>query len=98
MAKRIPEEKIAEQLAEVLDNVWFNPMLTAGYLVNGHSLYTNDQLMKLIIQIIKHQSDRFNVEWAGGRTSEALMLANHLNDVIEMHAPLNGNFDLEKYN
>jgi hypothetical protein len=88
MAKKTDEDKIAEQLQEVLDNHWFNPVIAASVIVNRFPLYTQDRLMELMKEIIKQQAGNFEPYWAEGITSEALMLASHLAEVIEMHEPL----------
>ena len=88
MAKKTDEDKIAEQLQEVLDNHWFNPVIAASFIVNRFPLYTQDRLMELMKEIIKQQAGNFEPYWAEGITSEALMLASHLAEVIEMHEPL----------
>lgn len=88
MAKKTDEEKIVEKLAEVLDNNWFNPQLAASLIINHYPLYTLDKLMILISEIITQQDYRFENEWENGQTSEGLMLASHMAEVIRMHAPL----------
>jgi len=59
MAKKTDEEKIAEQLASVLDNHWFNPMICASIIVNNFPLYTQDRLMELMKEIIRYQAGNF---------------------------------------
>ncbi len=88
MAKKTDEDKIAEQLQAVLDNHWFDPTIAASVIVNRFPLYTQDRLMELMKEIIKQQAGNFEPYWAEGITSEALMLASHLAEVIEMHEPL----------
>ncbi len=88
MAKKTDEDKIAEQLQAVLDNHWFNPVIAASVIVNRFPLYTQDRLMELMKEIIRQQAGNFEPYWAEGITSEALMLASHLAEVIEMHEPL----------
>lgn len=85
MAKRIQEEKIAEALAEAVDNNWFNPTLCADLIVNHMPLYTQDRLMILISEVIRQQALRFETEWEHGYTSDGLMLSSHLAEVIEAH-------------
>jgi hypothetical protein len=86
MAKRIPEEKLAEQIGTALENIWFNPHIVASILVNNYSLYHQDKLIELMAEVIKKQSDRFKHEWVEHeQTSEGLMLANHLAEIIEIH-------------
>ena len=86
MAKRIPEEKLIEHIAEALDNNWFNPVIAANLLVNHYPLYTQDRVIDLIGEIVRQQAERFKQEWEHGQTSEGLMLADHLNDVYQFHA------------
>lgn len=88
MAKKTDEDKIAEQLQSVLDNHWFNPTICASVIVNRFPLYTQDRLMELMKEIIRQQAGNFEPYWAEGITSEALMLASHLAEVIEMHEPI----------
>ena len=76
---------MARQLAEAMDNVNFSPTLMANLIVNYESLYTQNQLMEMMKQIIKQQAVRFDSEWAGGRTNEALLLSSHLAEVIDAH-------------
>ena len=85
MAKKILEEKIAEALAEAVDNNWFNPSLCADLIVNHLPLYTQDRLMVLISEVIRFQAVRFENEWEQGYTSDGLMLSSHLAEVIEAH-------------
>ena len=51
MGKRTDEDKIAEQLQEVLDNHWFNPSICASVIVSRFPLYTQDKLMDLMKEI-----------------------------------------------
>jgi hypothetical protein len=88
MAKKTDEEKIVDQLQEVLDNHWFNPMICASIIVNHLPLYTQDRLMELMKEVIKQQAGNFQTAWAEGYTSEALLLSSHLAEVIEQHEPI----------
>lgn len=87
MAKKTDEQKLVEHIAQAVDNHWFNPGLAAQMLVN-YPLYTQDKIMELMSEIIKLQAGRFEVEWEHDNTSQALMIASHLAEVIEMHAPI----------
>jgi hypothetical protein len=87
MSRKSEEEKLVEILTDALDNHWFNPSLTAQLLIK-HPIYTQDKLMDLMKEIIRLQSSRFDREWEHDQTSEGLMLASHLAEVIEMHEPL----------
>lgn len=83
MAKKMLETKVAEVILEGTDNNWFNPTLVAHALVTNNPIYTQDKLMDLIVEIIKQQAARFRMEAAAGVTSNGLILANVLNEVIE---------------
>lgn len=83
MAKKMLETKVAETILEGTDNNWFNPTLVAHALVTNNPIYTQDKLMDLIVEIIKQQAARFRMEAAAGVTSNGLILANVLNEVIE---------------
>jgi len=83
MAKKMLETKVAEVILEGTDNNWFNPTLVAHALVTNNPIYTQDKLMDLIVEIIKQQAARFRMEAAAGITSNGLILANVLNEVIE---------------
>lgn len=85
MAKRTPEQKVAEQLAELMNNHNFNPAVFANLIVNEQPLYTQDKLVELMTHIIKYQDTRFKVEWELDKTSEGLMLSSHLAEVIAVH-------------
>jgi hypothetical protein len=81
------EEKLVEQLTKALDNHWFNPTL-AAHLISNYPIYTQDKLMELMSEIIKHQAFRYQKELEHNQTSAGLMLAGHLAEVIEMHEPI----------
>jgi len=83
--KKIQEEKVAELLAEAVENNWFNPSLCADLIVNHMPLYTQDRLVILMAEVIRQQAIRYETEWEQGYTSDGLMLSAHLAEVIEMH-------------
>ena len=85
MARRTPEQKVAEQLAELMNNHNFNPAVFANLIVNEQPLYTQDKLVELMTHIIEYQDTRFKVEWDMDKTSEGLMLSSHLAEVIKVH-------------
>jgi glucuronate isomerase len=85
MARKVPEQKIAEQLAELMNNHNFNPAVFANLIVNEQSLYTQDKLVELMTHIIEYQDTRFKIEWDLNKTSEGLMLSSHLAEVIAVH-------------
>lgn len=73
---------MAEKIANELDNNNFNVSLLANILVNNNPAFTQDRLMELVKYIIKHADSNFLQEWEAGKTSEALFLANVLNETI----------------
>lgn len=81
--KKTEEQKAVEVLVNAMNNHWFNPALFANMIVNEEPLYTQDKLIELISYIIKYQSMRFKSEAEQDITSEGLILANVLNEVIE---------------
>lgn len=83
MAKKMLETKVAEVILEGTDNNWFNPTLVAQALVTNNPIYTQDKIMELIVEIIKQQAARFKRQAEEGQTSEGLILASVLNEVIE---------------
>lgn len=85
MARKVPEQKIAEQLAELMNNHNFNPAVFANLIVNEQSLYTQDRLVELMTHIIEYQDTRFKIEWDLNKTSQGLMLSSHLAEVIAVH-------------
>lgn len=95
MSKKINEQKIVEHLAEVVENHWFNPSLAAQLLIK-YPIYTQDRIMDLIVEIIRAQSARFDHEWEHDQTSEGLMLASHLAEVVQLHDPVDYNEILDK--
>jgi hypothetical protein len=81
--KKTEEQKAVEALVKALDNHWFNPAIFANLIVNEQPLYTQDKLIELISYIIKYQSVLFTKAAGHGETSEGLILANILREVIE---------------
>jgi hypothetical protein len=77
------EFKAAEKLTSYLNNANFSPAVMANVLTTEHTLYTQDRLMELVKYIIQYNALRLKSEWDKGYTSEGLMLADALNDMIE---------------
>lgn len=88
MAKKELETKVAETLLEAVDNHWFNPVLVAHQLVQQNTIYTQDKVMDLIVEIIAQMSLRYDREWENGNTSEGLMMASRLMDMIDNFQPI----------
>ena len=87
MAKKTDEEKLVDLLEQVTNNYWFNPVV-AAHLIANLSLYNQDKIVDLIAEVVKAQAIRFQNEIEHDRTTAGLMLAAHLAEVVEMHAPL----------
>lgn len=82
------ETKVADKMLEAMDNHWFNPSILARALVNGSGHYTQSKVMELVVEIIKQTAGEFDNAWEDGVTSEALLMAQRLNDMIEAFEPL----------
>jgi len=76
------ETKVAEKLADGLNDVTFSPAVLANILTTYYPIYTQDRLMELVKWIIKYNSLRLTTEWDKGQTSEGLMMADALNDIL----------------
>lgn len=81
--KKTDEQKAVEVLVKAMDNHWFNPAIFANLIVNEQPLYTQDKLLELISYIIQYQAERMETAAEYGETSDALILAHVLNEVIE---------------
>lgn len=76
------ESKIAEQLADVLNDQTVTPSVIANCLITYNSIYTLDRLMELVKYIIKYNYLNSLTEWDKGNTSEGLLLADLLNQTL----------------
>jgi hypothetical protein len=77
------EVKVAEKLADSLNDYTFSPAVMANYLVTHYPIYTQDRLMELVKYLIHYNSINMRTQWEAGKTSEGLLLADALNDMIE---------------
>lgn len=82
------ETKAAEKVLQAMDNHWFNPTIMARELVNGCGYYTQSKVMELVVEIIKQTAAQADNSWEEGLTSEALLMAERLNDMIEAFEPI----------
>jgi hypothetical protein len=82
------ETKVADKLIEAMDNNWFNPSILARALVNNSGHYTQAKIMELVVEIIKQTAGQFDNTWEDGITSEALFMADRLNDFISNFEPI----------
>lgn len=77
------ETNLANQMAEAVDGPYFNFAVVADVISTDMPLYTQARIMELVKWIIKFEARRFKTEWEKGNTTENLMLADALNDVLE---------------
>jgi len=77
------ESNLANEICKAVDWNYFNFAVLADILSTDTPLYTQDRIMELVKWIIKYESRRYEVEWEKGNTTEGLMLASALNDVLE---------------
>ena len=80
MTIKTKEHKVAETLANAVEEHWFNPSILGRYLAD-QPLYTIDRIIEVIAQIAKHNADRYQLQGGG---SEGLFLANELNEHIKV--------------
>ena len=82
MSRKTREEKLVEQVVEAIGHTEFQPALFANLIVNQYELSTQEQLMDLVCEIIRFQARRMPLEWDAGKTSEALLLADTLAELL----------------
>jgi hypothetical protein len=82
------ETKLAEQLANLADDHWFNPTIFGRYLAE-QPLYTIDRIMEMITSIISEQAKVYELLRIKGTSSEGLLLANELNECIKAYQEVN---------
>lgn len=89
------EIKIAESLAELADDHWFNPAIFGRYLAE-QPLYTIDRIMEMVASVINEQAKRHHVNVTqDNSTSEGLTLANELNECIKAYQEDNNLINLK---
>jgi len=82
------ETKLAEQLANLADDHWFNPTIFGRYLAE-QPLYTIDRIVEMIASIISEQVKVYELLRLKGTSSEGLLLANELNECIKAYQEVN---------
>jgi hypothetical protein len=82
------ETKLAEQLANLADDHWFNPAIFGRYLAE-QPLYTVDRIMEMVAYIISEQAKVYELLRLKGTSSEGLLLANELNECIKAYQEVN---------
>ena len=78
------ETKLAEQIANLTDDHWFNPAIFGRYLAE-QPLYTIDRIMEMVAYIISEQAKTYELLKVKGTSSEGLLLANELNECIKAY-------------
>jgi hypothetical protein len=82
------ETKLAEQLANLADDHWFNPAIFGRYLAE-QPLYTIDRVMEMVAHIVSEQAKVYHLQRVRGTSSEGLLLANELNECIKAYQEMN---------
>jgi len=82
------EIKLAEQLANLTDDHWFNPAIFGRYLAE-QPMHTIDRVMEMVAYIISEQAKTYQVHKVRGTSSEGLLLANELNECIKAYQEVN---------
>ena len=77
------ESNLVNDICKAVDWHYFNPAVAADVISTDLPLYTQDRIMELVKWIIKFEARRYKTEWEKGITTEGLMLADALNDVLE---------------
>ena len=83
-----PEIKVAQQIANLSEDHWFNAAIMARYLID-QPYYTTDRIMELVAQIIKWGGRRHEDEltpsgiYESNQSSEGLFLANELSKYLD---------------
>ena len=72
------EQKLADDLANVVEDHWFNPAILA-HLLSNQPHFTIDRLMEVVAHLLKFNSKRYKADIEQGTTSEGLFLSNQLN-------------------
>lgn len=88
------EIKIGEQIANAVEDHWFNPA-TIGYYLSQQPLWTIDRVMEIVMWVIEKNARRYEDEYGKGQTSEGLMLAYNLDRVIDKYR---GKYDFKHLN
>ena len=77
------ETKLAESIANAVDDHWFNPAILA-HLLSNQPHFTIDRIMELVANLLKFNSKRYKADFEQGITSEGLFISNELNSHMNM--------------
>lgn len=72
------EQKLADDLANVAEDHWFNPAILA-HLLSNQPHYTIDRIVEVLAHILKFNSKRYKADFEQGITSEGLFISHELN-------------------
>lgn len=76
------ELKLAELLANSVEDFYFNPAVVARYL-SDQPYYTIDRIMEMLVHIINHQAMRHDTEAVDNLTSDGITLARELQAAVQ---------------
>ena len=85
---KTPEIKVAQDIANLAEDHWFNPAIMARYLIDQPA-YIVDRIIELIAQVIKWGGRRHEDEltpsgvYQSGTSSEGLFLAYELSKTLD---------------
>ena len=71
------EIKLAELIANNVEDFYFNPAVVARYL-SDQPYYTIDRIMEMLVHIVNHQAMRHDTEAVDNLTSDGITLAREL--------------------
>jgi hypothetical protein len=77
------ETKLAESIANAVDDHWFNPAILA-HLLSNQPHFTIDRIMEIVAHLLKFNSKRYKADFEQGVTSEGLFISNELNSHLNM--------------
>lgn len=72
------ETKLADSIANAVEDHWFNPAILA-HLLSNQPHYTIDRIMEVFAHLLKFNSKRYKADYEQGVTSEGLIISNELN-------------------
>lgn len=79
------EEKLAMEIANMVEDHWFNPAAVARYLANQPH-YTLDRVMELVAWVIEKHGQKYDDNVSkNADISEGLWLAKELDNVINKY-------------
>jgi hypothetical protein len=77
------EQKLADDLANAVEDHWFNPAILA-HLLSNQPHFTIDRIIEVVAHLLKFNSKRYKADFEQGITSEGLFISNELNSHMNM--------------